>query len=67
MFPITERYVRDEHIQSSNNAPVRIPEPLAAEIIAKQKKVLALAKAGVSGLVFPDILSLEKRLKEGSG
>lgn len=64
MFPVTKKYIKEECIQASTKTPVTIPGPLANEIIAKQKKILALVKAGVTGLVFPNIINLEKKLKE---
>ena len=39
MFPITKYYIEKEYIQASNNVPVAIEDPLANEIIIKQKKV----------------------------
>lgn len=64
MFPVTEQYIQEECIQTSNKRPVSISEPLANEIIAKQKKTLALIKAGISGLVFTNIISLDSRPRE---
>ena len=39
-------------------------DPLANEIIIKQKKVLSLVRAGYTNLVFPNVLSIEQKLKE---
>ena len=63
MFPIIEDYIESEYVQSSNNVPVSISEPLANNIVSKYKKVLALVRAGIKGLVFPNILRIEKNLK----
>ena len=65
MFPITEKYIKEEYVQRSNNVPVTISKPLANETIAKQKKVLALVKAGIHGLVFTDVIVLEEKLGNG--
>ena len=64
MFPITKYYIEKEYIQASNNVPVAIEDPLANEIIIKQKKVLSLVRAGYTNLVFPNVLSIEQKLKE---
>lgn len=62
MCPVTDEYVKNEYIDSKNNIPVRIDGRLEQEIISKAKKVLALQRKGIK-LIFPDVISIEAKLK----
>lgn len=64
IFPITSEFLSGEYIQTSNGVPVAVPAPVAADVKSKAKKVLAMVKHGTRGLVFPDVIDLERRLKE---
>lgn len=64
MFPITQKYIEGEYIQSSNGVPVMVAEPVSHDLIEKVKKVLALVRQGNDKVVFPNILEIEKKLKE---
>jgi len=66
MFPITEKFIESQYIQKSNNVPVRIENNIASEIIIKFKNVLALTRKGAKGLVFPNIIEIENKLKESN-
>lgn len=61
MCPITEKYIKNEYIDSRASVPVRIDGRFETELISKAKRVLALQRKGVK-LVFPDVLKIEKEL-----
>ena len=61
MCPITEKYIKNEYIDSRASVPVRIDGRFEAELISKAKRVLALQRKGVK-LIFPDVLKIEKEL-----
>ena len=62
MCPITDEYMKNEYIDSAANVPVRIDGVFEQTLISKAKKVLVLQRRG-SKLIFPDILSIEEKLK----
>lgn len=61
MCPVTEKYVKNEYVNSYDNIPVRISGIFEKELVSKAKRVLALQRKGVS-LIFPDVLSIEEKL-----
>ena len=61
MCPVTEKYIKNEYIDSRASVPVRIDGRFEAELISKAKRVLALQRKGVK-LIFPDVLKIEKEL-----
>lgn len=61
MCPITEKYIKNEYIDSKAFTPVKIDIKTEKELIAKAKRVLFLERKGVH-LIFPDVLSIEKAL-----
>ena len=61
MCPITEKYIKNEYIDSRASVPVRIDGRFEADLISKAKRVLALQRKGVK-LIFPDVLKIEKEL-----
>lgn len=61
MCPITEKYVKNEYIDSRTSVPVRIDGRLESELINKAKRVLALQRTGVN-LIFPDVLKIEREI-----
>ena len=61
MCPVTEKYIKNEYIDSKTSIPVRIDGRLEKEIITKAKKVLALERKGIK-LIFPDVINIEKQL-----
>ena len=64
MFPIVEKYISGEYIQTSTGNPVMISEIQSREILEKFKRVLALVKQGKTNLVFPNVLEIAKALKD---
>jgi hypothetical protein len=62
MCPVTEKYVKNEYIDSLTNTPVKIDGALARDLLAKARKVLALQRNG-SKLIFPDVIAIENQLK----
>lgn len=62
MCPIIDEYMKNEYIDSTANVPVRIDGVFEQTLISKAKKILALQHRG-SKLIFPDILSIEAKLK----
>ena len=64
IFPIIPEFLSCEYIQASNSTPVSVSGPVVSNIKSKAKKVLAMVKHGKRGLVFPNILDIERRLRE---
>ena len=61
MCPITEKYMKNEYLDSVANIPVRVDGRLEKELKDKAGKVLALQRKGAK-LIFPDVLSIEQKL-----
>ena len=61
MCPITEKYMKNEYLDSVSNIPVRVDGRLEKELKDKAGKVLALQRKGAK-LIFPDVLSIEQEL-----
>lgn len=61
MCPITDKYIKNEYIDSKAAVPVRIDGKTETELVAKAKRVLALQRKGVH-LIFPDALQIEQEL-----
>lgn len=61
MCPVTEKYIKNEYIDSRACVPVRIDGRFEKELIAKAKRVLALQRKGIN-LIFPDVIKIEKAL-----
>ena len=57
--PITEKYMKNEYLDSGANIPVRVDGRLEKELKDKAGKVLALQRKGAK-LIFPDVLSIEQ-------
>lgn len=58
MCPITEKYMKNEYLDSVANILVRVDGRLEKD---KAGKVLALQRKGAK-LIFPDVLSIEQEL-----
>lgn len=65
MCPITQKYIKNEYIDSSNKVPVRVDGAFEKALIDKAQRVLALQRKGIR-LIFPDVLAIEKKLLEGT-
>ena len=61
MCPITEKYMKNEYLDSVANIPVRVDGRLEKALKDKAGKVLALQRKGAK-LIFPDVLSIEQEL-----
>ena len=61
MFPITEEYLLKVY-RHSHNKIVKIDDKLSMEIKQKFNEVLSLVRKGRKGIVFPDVLKIEKLL-----
>lgn len=64
MCPVTEKYIKNEYIDSNSSNPVRISGIFEKELLDKAKRVLALQRKGVD-LIFPDVLKIERELCRG--
>jgi hypothetical protein len=66
MCPATEDYI--DCIYSVNGEPVRLRALFEKKLVSASKRVLnlhrALVEQGRAGLIFPDVLNIEKRLFE---
>ena len=60
MCPIDDSYVLNEYLDASR-APVRIENPLEAELEKKALWALELQRKGKK-VIFPDVLAIEKKL-----
>lgn len=61
MCPITEKYMKNEYLDSVANIRVRVDGRSEKELKDKAGKVLALQRKGAK-LIFPDVLSIEQEL-----
>ncbi len=61
MCPVTQKYIKNEYLDSVTNIPVRIDGVFEKELLEKAKKVLAFQRRGIR-LIFPDVLSIEEQL-----
>lgn len=61
MFPITEKYIKNEYHDSRAHIPVRINGQLEKELKQKANKILALQRKGIK-LIFPEVLVIEQKL-----
>ena len=60
MFPITKKYIANKYIK--DKTPAKIDTKLEQEITRKFNEVLKLVRKGRKGIVFPDVLKIEKLL-----
>lgn len=60
--PVTDNYIKNEYISATG--PVRLSKNKEQELQQKAKKVLALVENGYKNLVFPDIITIKKKLIE---
>ena len=63
IFPVKKSFIKEEYIQTSTGLPVMVSFPISKILKNNAKKAIALAKANVKGIVFPDIVSLLKKLE----
>lgn len=61
MCPVIPKYIKNEYIDKNDNNPVRVNALLEKELLDKAKRVLALQRRGIP-LIFPDVLSIERKL-----
>ena len=64
MCPATKEYINNVYIDNATQNPVAISDKLNKELKSKAKKVLGLTRRGVK-LIFPDVLTIEKKLLDG--
>lgn len=62
MFPTSEEYIESQYTYQNN--PIEITVSLQEEIEEKANKILNLVRRGYKNLVFPDILEMERKLRE---
>lgn len=63
MCPVTIRYIKNEYLDSKVNISVRVNGIFEKELREKAARVLALQRKGIN-LIFPNALSIEKKLIE---
>lgn len=64
MFPTTEEYFESQYVNSKDGVPVRVDGAFEKEIKKSAQRVIVLVHNGRKGLVFPDVLKIEKKLIE---
>ncbi|MCD7847065.1 MAG: hypothetical protein LUG49_03405 [Oscillospiraceae bacterium] len=62
MFPVTAEYFESQYINQKDGVPVRVDGAFEKEIRKSTQRVIALVHNGRSGLVFPDVLGIERKL-----
>ncbi|MCD7823627.1 MAG: hypothetical protein LUG86_06400 [Oscillospiraceae bacterium] len=62
MFPVTREYFESQYINSKDGVPVRVDGAFEKELKRSAQRVIALVHNGHPELVFPDVLSIEKKL-----
>ena len=60
MCPISQQYIKNEYCNKAGEA-VKVKFSVEKEIIKKAKRILAMHRKGI-GLIFPDVIHLEKLL-----
>lgn len=60
MCPISQKYIQNEYCNKAGEA-VKVKFSVEKEIIKKAKRILAMHRKGI-GLIFPDVIHLEKLL-----
>lgn len=65
MCPVTDEYIKNEYIHYEQ--PVAIDFETHTRIKRKAAKVLALLHNGNKNIIFPNVLEIEKRLKDRGG
>ncbi len=63
MCPVTDDYIKNEYIDATSSKPVRISPELEKKVNQSAKLVLGLKRRGYK-VIFPDVLSIEKKLIE---
>lgn len=62
MFPVTEKYFDTLYINAKDNVPVRVDGAFEKNLIKSAQHVSLLVHKNIKGLIFPDVLSIEKQL-----
>ena len=62
MFPVTEEYIKEQYIDKTTNAPIRVTNNLEKDIIRNARQVISLYRKGHQRLLFADIGAIEKAL-----
>lgn len=62
MCPIVDKYIKNEYLQ--NGKPVAVDYDTHNRIRRKAIKTLALLHNGNKGLIFPDVVRIEEKLKQ---
>lgn len=60
-YPIINKYIKNEYIDSKTDIPVKIDRKTEIELLAKAKHVLALQRKGIN-LIFSGVLLIEQKL-----
>lgn len=60
MCPITSKYIKNKYLDAKGN-PVQVPGDFEKKLIKQAKTVLYKQRKGFN-LIFPDVLSIEKKL-----
>ena len=63
IFPVKKSFIKEEYIQASTGLPVMVSLPVSNILKINAKKAIALAKSNVKGIVFPDVVSLLRKLQ----
>ncbi|MBQ0010774.1 MAG: hypothetical protein KBS76_06720 [Ruminococcus sp.] len=61
MCPVTEKYIKNEYVDTVAKIPVRVDGSFEKELVGKARKVLALQRSGKK-VIFPDVLAIERIL-----
>ena len=61
MCPVSQKYIKNEYLDSSNQQPVRIDGGFEKQLVSKASRVLLLQRKGIK-IIFPDVLAIEQKL-----
>ncbi|MBO7614873.1 MAG: hypothetical protein J6T15_04170 [Bacilli bacterium] len=64
MFPVTQKYVKTIYLDRVQKVPISIEHNLFKQIASRFNQILDLVRKGNKSLVFPNILEIERRLKD---
>lgn len=62
MFPTTAKYLENLYVNSKDNVPVRVDGAFEAKLLKSARRVIFLVHKNIQGLIFPDVLAIEKAL-----
>ncbi len=63
MFPTIPKYIHECYLHKNSGIPVEVQEDFRDKLISRAKKVLNDYRKGNTFLIFPDVISIEAKLR----